>query len=58
MTEHYTRRTETATAWCARCKRNTTHRVDGGRLGPCLDPQHPIPKLSPKSPRTQQSLFD
>jgi hypothetical protein len=43
MTEHYTRNTETATAWCARCNRMTEHRVDGGRKGPCIDPnQFPL----------------
>jgi hypothetical protein len=42
MTEHYTRNTLTATAWCLKCKRSTEHRVDGGRLGPCLDPGHPV----------------
>lgn len=63
MGEHYTRSTEAATAWCTRCNRNTEHRVDGGRKGPCLDPNHPapmvravIPKLDLKDPE-QANLF-
>jgi hypothetical protein len=37
MPEHYTRNTLEVTAWCARCQRDTQHRVDGGRRGPCLE---------------------
>ena len=40
MTEHFTKNTVEASAWCAKCKRKTMHRVDAdaqqGRLGPCL----------------------
>jgi len=65
MAEHYTRNTETATAWCQKCGRNTEHRVDGGRRGPCIDPKHPapisravIPPLNlPKLPQ-QKKLFE
>jgi hypothetical protein len=44
MSEHYTRNTLECTAWCAKCKRNTQHRVDGGRRGPCLE--HKAPQFS------------
>lgn len=37
MGEHYTRNTVSASAWCAKCKKQTMHRVDGVKLGPCLD---------------------
>jgi hypothetical protein len=37
MSEHYTRNTLEVTAWCKPCSRNTQHRVDAGRLGPCLE---------------------
>lgn len=64
MTEHYTRNTEEATAWCKKCQRFTQHRVDGGRKGPCIDPQHPqppvkaqIPKFE-KLPEKQKKLFE
>jgi hypothetical protein len=40
MSEHYTKNTEEVTAYCRRCQRNTQHRVFGGRLGPCIDPEH------------------
>ena len=43
MTEHYTRNTLECTAWCAKCHRDTQHRVDSGRRGPCIDPTHPYP---------------
>lgn len=65
MTQHYTKNTTEASAWCAKCKRRTMHRVDAdemqGRLGPCLecirklDAQH---AEKPKAePPTQRSLF-
>jgi hypothetical protein len=65
MPEHYTRNTETATAWCAKCQRFTEHRVDGGRRGPCIDPKHPvsgipravIPKLDLPPEPEQGELF-
>jgi hypothetical protein len=41
MTEHYTRNTLEVTSWCPQCQRPTQHRVDAGRKGPCIDPQHP-----------------
>jgi len=39
MPEHYTRNTEQCTAYCRVCKRDTQHRVDDGRRGPCLEHQ-------------------
>jgi hypothetical protein len=41
MGEHYTKNTLECTAWCAKCQKNTQHRVDDGRRGPCIDPDHP-----------------
>ena len=37
MTQHYTRNTVEASAWCAKCHKDTMHRIDGVKLGPCLD---------------------
>jgi len=37
MTQHYTRNTVEASEWCARCHKDTMHRIDGVKLGPCLD---------------------
>ena len=36
MTEHYTKQTVSASAFCRKCNRSTEHRVDAGRLGPCM----------------------
>lgn len=40
MSEHYTKNTLEVTAYCKRCGKNTQHRVDGGRKGPCMDAAH------------------
>jgi len=37
MPVHYTKNTLECTVWCAKCRRMTQHRVDGGRQGPCLE---------------------
>lgn len=37
MTEHYTRSTVSASAWCPKCQKRTQHRIDGVRKGPCLE---------------------
>jgi hypothetical protein len=62
MTEHYTRNTESATAFCKKCDRFTVHRVDGGRLGPCLDENHPAPLERAEIPKLnlpeQKGLFE
>jgi len=62
MGEHYPRGQTEAMAWCPRCRRETLHRVDhpvppakgGGRLGPCIDKDHPALQLS----RDQQKRRD
>ena len=57
MTEHYTRRTESVTAWCNKCQRTTEHRVDSGRKGPCLEHTTAInPKPEPL--RGSRDLFE
>lgn len=66
MTQHYTKNTVEASAWCKRCNAFTTHRVDAGKtsglLGPCrnciakLDAAHDAPKaISAVEP--QRTLF-
>lgn len=61
MPEHYTRNTESATAWCNKCNRMTTHRVDDGRKGPCLEHETPVraklPKFEPIEEK-QKDLFE
>lgn len=64
MSEHYPRNTEECTAWCKKCQRFTQHRVDSGRKGPCIDPNHPkppvkavIPPLDAAEKSKQKKLF-
>jgi hypothetical protein len=37
MTEHFPRNTVSASFWCPKCKRQTQHRIDGGRKSVCLE---------------------
>jgi hypothetical protein len=37
MSQHYPKNTVSADAWCVRCRAQTQHRIDDGRVGPCLD---------------------
>jgi hypothetical protein len=54
MAEHYTKNTLECTAWCAKCQRQTQHRVDGGRRGPCIDPAHPVKEFSANQVKRQK----
>ena len=36
MSEHFTKNTVEASAWCPKCQKRTQHRVDKGIVGPCL----------------------
>lgn len=58
MAEHYTRNTESVTAWCNKCQRFTEHRVDNGRKGPCMEHETPV-KPKPQTPpaATSGDLF-
>ena len=37
VTEHYTRATVSAAAYCSKCGKSTQHRIDDKRKGPCLE---------------------
>jgi ribosomal protein L44E len=37
MSQHYTRNTKSVSVYCSTCRRNTIHRVDDRRLGPCTE---------------------
>jgi len=37
MTQHFTRNTVSASLWCAKCQKQTQHRIDGVKRGPCLE---------------------
>jgi len=58
MSEHYTKNTLAASCWCKVCHKETLHRVDGGRRGPCLDclnkPKHSTPEKQPPPPPPKQ----
>jgi hypothetical protein len=34
--QHYTKSTVSVSVWCNTCGKETMHRVDAGRRGPCL----------------------
>jgi hypothetical protein len=58
MTQHYTRNTVSAAAWCPKCRAQTQHRIDDRRVGPCLVClEKPIPAIPPK-PVPEPGLFD
>ena len=46
MTEHYSKFTVSASEFCKKCNKYTTHRVDGGRKGPCLECVEKLTTLS------------
>lgn len=58
--QHYTRNTVEASAWCAPCRKMTMHRIDGVKLGACLEcikkrEQEKETRRDP--PAKQESLF-
>jgi hypothetical protein len=58
MSEHYTKNTVSATAWCAKCGKPTEHRVDSGRLGPCLPClRAPLPSPVSRAPKSTQGFL-
>ena len=42
VSHHYTKNTESVTAWCNKCGRTTQHAVSCGRVGRCTE--HEAPK--------------
>lgn len=61
MAEHYSRNTVEASTWCTRCNKNTMHRIDGVRKGPCKECMSKLDEQSKevKQPATakQTNLF-
>ncbi len=37
MTQYYTSNTISVARWCNKCRKQTQHRVDGHRAGPCME---------------------
>jgi hypothetical protein len=62
MTQHFTRNTVSAALWCAKCKKETQHRIDGVRKGPCLECITRLESQHNQAPRVadekQISLFE
>jgi hypothetical protein len=62
MPHHFTKATVEASFWCNPCARDTMHRVDDGRRGPCLvcleklECQMDLPGMEVKEP-VQEVLF-
>lgn len=60
MTEHFTRSTVSSAFHCAKCGKQTQHRIDSGRKGPCLEciaRYDAAPKVEAPEPDRQQVLF-
>lgn len=64
MAEHYTKNTVSATAWCRKCQKMTSHRVDSGSLSACeectkrLDREHDEAKKKVPEVERQFGLFE
>ena len=59
MAEHYTKNTVSASAFCPKCRRETQHRIDCGRRGPCMVCLERKPVQAEAQPTaTQLGLFD
>lgn len=37
MAQHYTRNTVSAAEYCTKCQKQTQHRIDDRRKGPCME---------------------
>ena len=64
MSQHYTRNTVSAAAWCTKCGKETQHRIDDRRVGPCLvclekpySSRDPI-AARPRTAAPERGLFD
>jgi hypothetical protein len=60
MTQHFTRNTVSAPFYCSKCGKQTSHRIDSGRKGPCLDCMaryDAMPKAEKVEVVKQQDLF-
>ena len=63
MSEHYSKQTVSVSAPCFKCMKPTEHRVDSGRLGPCmrcierLQSEHAYHEQERRSQQRQGVLF-
>lgn len=64
MTQHFTRSTVSAALYCGACKKQTQHRIDGVRKGPCLecisrrDAEHAELEIERRRAAKQGTLFE
>jgi NMD protein affecting ribosome stability and mRNA decay len=61
MSQHYTRSTISAAVFCTRCGKETQHRIDDRRVGPCMECMARTDELASKPkknpPARQDDLF-
>lgn len=63
MPEHFTLTTISAAFWCAKCGKQTQHRIDSRRKGPCLDciarlaAEHAQREIDARRTEKQRELF-
>lgn len=59
MPEHYPKSTVWVQVWCRKCHKETAHRVDTGRRGPCLVCLEKLAERPPAPPKPpdQGNLF-
>ena len=62
MTKHFTRNTVSAASWCSKCECHTQHRIDGVKLGPCLECIEKLEKQhlesKPEAPEAKQGKLE
>ena len=61
MSQHYTRSTVSAAFYCKKCGKETQHRIDDRRRGPCMECMARTDALATKPKKTphahQEDLF-
>ena len=59
MSQHYTRGTVEASAYCNKCGKMTMHTVSDRRLGYCIPCyQKPLPEAKPKEEPPKQLMLE
>jgi hypothetical protein len=53
VTQRFTRSTVSAAHWCGKCGKSTQHRIDGVRLGPCLECIERLDKQHAEAPKVE-----
>lgn len=53
---HFTKSTVSASFYCPTCNKDTEHRIDDGRRGPCLNPDHRKETAKEETPAQAEQL--